>query len=137
MSIAQARLLGRNHIMRFVTMVALRISACQSCRAAPAPPAPSVAVVDVGQQDVPVQMEWIATLDGYVNAQIQAQVTGYLVSQKYTEGSPVKKGDVLFEIDPRPLVASLENSRGQLAQVEAQLGRAQRGVERDRPRAVT
>jgi len=91
--------------------------------------------VDVVKQDVPVRTQWVATLDGYVNARIQPQVTGYLVKQSYLEGSFVKKGDVLFEIDPRPFQAALDQARGQKAQAEAQLGRAARDVERDTPLA--
>ena len=79
--------------------------------------APEVEVTPVVQQDVPTYTECIATLDGYVNAQIQPQVTGYLMKQNYTEGTVVHKGDVLFEIDPRPFEAALQQSKGQLAQV--------------------
>lgn len=85
--------------------------------------------------DVPIRSEWITTLDGYVNAQIQPQVTGYLVKQNYVEGSFVKKGDVLFEIDPRTFQAVLDQARAQVAQAQAQLGRANNDVERDRPLA--
>lgn len=60
------------------------------------------------QQDVPLYTECIATLDGYINAQIQPQVTGYLMTQKYREGMVVHKGEVLFEIDPRPFEAVLQ-----------------------------
>src|SRR5207245_6629193 len=73
--------------------------ACSNGKAAPPPPPATVAVVDVLRQDVPVRTQWVATLDGYVNARIQPQVTGYLVKQNYVEGSFVKKGEVLFEID--------------------------------------
>jgi membrane fusion protein (multidrug efflux system) len=80
-------------------------------------------------------MEWVATLDGFVNAQIQPQVTGYMLKQNYREGSFVKKGQVLFEIDPRPLQAVLDQSKGQLIQAEAQQAKAAQDVERDRPLA--
>src|SRR5438874_4862142 len=109
--------------------------ACSNGKAAPPPPPVTVAVVDVLRQDVPVRTQWVATLDGYVNARIQPQVSGYLVKQTYVEGSYVKKGDVLFEIDPRPFQAALDQARGQKAQAEAQLGRAARDVERDTPLA--
>ena len=79
--------------------------------------------------------EWVATLDGYVNAQIQPQVTGYLIKQDYREGSFVHKGDVLFEIDPRPFQAVLDMAKAQLAQAEAQLGNASLNVKRDIPEA--
>jgi membrane fusion protein (multidrug efflux system) len=87
------------------------------------------------QQDVPTYTECIATLDGYVNAQIQPQVTGYLMKQNYTEGTVVHKGDVLFEIDPRPFEAALQQSKGQLAQSQAQLGKTKLDVARDTPLA--
>jgi RND family efflux transporter MFP subunit len=96
---------------------------------------PEVEVVDVAQQDVPIYGEWIAILDGYVNAQIQPQVTGYLMKQNYREGTVVHQGDVLFEIDPRPFEAALAQTKGQLAQAEAQLGKTNLDVERDTPLA--
>ncbi len=77
----------------------------------------------------------MATLDGYVNAQIQPQVTGYLIKQDYREGSLVNKNDVLFEIDPRPSQAALDQAKAQLAQAEAQLGNATLNVKRDIPEA--
>jgi RND family efflux transporter MFP subunit len=110
--------------------------ACSTSKAAPPPPPATVAVVDVVQQDVPLRTEWVTTLDGYVNARIRPQVTGYLVEQSYVEGSYVKKDDVLFEIDPRPFHAALDQVRAQVAQAEAQLGRATRDVERDIPLAA-
>jgi RND family efflux transporter MFP subunit len=90
-------------------------------RAAAAPSPPEVEVAQVAQQDVPIYGEWIGTLAGQVNATVQAQVTGYLVSRNYQEGSYVKKGQVLFEIDARPFQALLDQAKGQLAQAQAQL----------------
>ena len=82
-----------------------------------APPAPTdVRVASVEQRDVPVYGDWIATLDGTVNANIQPQVSGYLTKQNYHEGSFVHKGDVLFEIDPRTFQATLEQALAQLEQ---------------------
>jgi RND family efflux transporter MFP subunit len=109
--------------------------ACRSEAAPPPPPPPSVGLVKVIQKDTPITKEWLATLDGQVNADIQPQVSGYLIRQTYTEGMPVTKGQVLFEIDPRPFRASLEQSRAQLAQSKAQLGKATLDLERDRPLA--
>jgi RND family efflux transporter MFP subunit len=86
--------------------------------------APGVEVVQVIQKDVPVYREWIGTLDGMVNAEIKARVTGYLVKQVYTEGSPVTPGQPLFEIDPRPFQAALDEARATLAQAEGQLAQA-------------
>ena len=101
----------------------------------PAALAPEVEVTPVTQQDVPLYTECIATLDGYVNAQIQPQVSGYLMKQNYREGTFVHKGDVLFEVDPRPFEAALQQSKGQLAQAEAQLGKTKLDVARDTPLA--
>ena len=92
--------------------------------APPKPPPPDVEVVRVEQKDVPVWREWIGTLDGLVNAQIKPQVTGYLLRQTYTDGSFVKKGQLLFEIDPRTFQAALDQAKGQLANAEAQLATA-------------
>jgi RND family efflux transporter MFP subunit len=108
---------------------------CQGPKAASPPPPAEVEVVGVVQQDVPIYGEWVATLDGYVNAQIQPQVSGYLIKQSYKEGSYVRKAQVLFEIDPRPFQAVLDQAKAQLAQAEAQLGKTQLDVDRDTPLA--
>jgi membrane fusion protein (multidrug efflux system) len=115
--------------------LSIAIVACQSEKAAPQPPSPVVEVVGVVQQDVPIYEEWVATLDGYENAQIQPQVTGYLIAQNYKEGSPVRKGQILFEIDPRPFQAVLDQAKAQLAQWQAQLGKTKLDVDRDTPLA--
>jgi RND family efflux transporter MFP subunit len=114
--------------------MASMLVSCQGQKAASAPP-PEVRVTGVVQQDVPIYSEWVATLDGYENAQIQPQVSGYLVTQNYKEGSAVRKGQVLFEIDPRPFQAILDQAKAQLAQAEAQLGKTKLDVERDTPLA--
>ena len=88
-----------------------------------------VQVSTATQQDVPLTGQWVATTDGYVNAQIQPQVSGYLIRQDYKEGGEVHKGQVLFEIDPRPLQAVLDQAKGQLAQAKGQLAQAQAQVE--------
>ena len=85
---------------------------------------PAVEVVQVAQQDVPLSSEWIGTLEGLVNATIKAQVTGYLRKQHYTEGALVTQGQVLFEIDPRPFQAALDQAKGELAKAQGQLGQA-------------
>jgi membrane fusion protein (multidrug efflux system) len=101
-----------------------------------------VEVVQVEQKDVPIFGEWIGTLDGFVNADVRAQVTGYLLKQGYQEGAFVRKGQLLFEIDPRPFQAALDQAAGQLAQARAQLandeavqGRTQLDVEKYVPLA--
>jgi len=107
------------------------------------PAAPSdVLVTQVEQKDVPIYGEWIGTLDGLTNADVRAQVTGYIMRQAYQEGAFVKKGQLLFEIDPRPFQAALDQAEGQLAQAKATLanaqavqGRTQLDVERYTPLA--
>jgi RND family efflux transporter MFP subunit len=86
---------------------------------------PDVDVVQVEQKDIPIYGEWIGTLDGFTNADVRAQVSGYLVRQGYQEGAFVKKGQLLFEIDPRPFQAALDQAKGQLAQATAQLANAE------------
>src|SRR5262249_47147214 len=118
----------------FLVLMSTLLVGCAKKEAA-APAAPEVEITPVTQQDVPVYTEAIATLDGYVNAQIQPQVTGYLMTQNYREGTVVHKGEVLFEIDPRPFEAALQHSKGQLAEAEAQLGKTKLDVARDSPLA--
>jgi membrane fusion protein (multidrug efflux system) len=114
----------------------LALAGCGGVKAsAPASKPPEVEVADVVQKDVPIVSEWTATLDGFVNAQIQPRVAGYLTRQNYQEGSYVRKGQVLFEIDERPFVALLNQAKGQLAQAEAAMGKAQQDVKRDKPLA--
>lgn len=110
------------------------LSGCSKPAAAPGV-APDVKVAVVEQRDVPIISEWVATLDGYVNAQIQPQVSGYIIQQNYKEGAPVRKGAVLFEIDPRPFQAVLDQAKAQLAQAQAQLGKTKLDVDRDTPLA--
>ena len=117
-------------------LVALATAACGSGKAAaPPPPPPRVSVITVEPERVTLTSEWIATLDGYVNAQIRPQVSGYLVKRNYEEGAVVRKGQVLFEIDPRPFEATLAQSQAQLGQAQAQLGKTERDLTRDRPLA--
>ena len=120
------------------------ITGCATKNHAPAgpPPAMPVSVVDVSPAEVPLTGEWVGTLDGFVNAQIQPQANGYLVKQDYREGAEVSEGQVLFEIDPRPFQAALDQATGQLDQAksqvllaQAQLGLADINVKRDTPLA--
>ncbi|MEO8179886.1 MAG: efflux RND transporter periplasmic adaptor subunit [Deltaproteobacteria bacterium] len=118
--------------------VPLGLAACRGSEAAPAAaagPPPAVTVVAVTPETVAITSEWVATLDGYVNAQIRPQVSGYLIRRGYSEGLPVKKGQVLFEIDARPSRATLAQAEAQLAQAQAELGRRERDVARDTPLA--
>ena len=99
-----------------ILLIALAAAGCSQGTSAANPAPLGVQVVEVQQKDVPIYGEWIGTLDGLVNADIKAQVAGYLMKQGYTEGSFVRKGQLLFEIDPRPFQAALDQAQGQLAQ---------------------
>jgi membrane fusion protein (multidrug efflux system) len=117
-----------------VTLAGMLCSAgCKDKSKAASPPPAAVEVMTVAQADVPVYHEWIGSMDGLVNARINAQVTGYLLTQDYREGDAVKKGDLLFEIDPRPFQATLDLAKGELAQAEARLGKAELDVKRYTP----
>lgn len=120
----------------FLTAVAVLGAACSNGQAAapPAPP-PQVQVITLTPERVALTSEWVATLDGYVNAQVRPQVQGYLIKRNYQEGSYVRRGQVLFEIDPRPFDATLAQARGHLAEMQAQFGKTQRDLQRDRPLA--
>jgi len=134
----RSRIISENASSLLALLVVLASSVflgCQTQKAAAPPPPTEVEVVSVVQRDVPIYGEWVATLDGYVNAQIQPQVSGYLIKQSYKEGSFVRKGQVLFEIDPRPFQAVLDQAKAQLAQAQAQLGKTQLDVDRDTPLA--
>jgi membrane fusion protein (multidrug efflux system) len=124
---------------------ALLITACDSKErnaVAASSTAVPVDAVRVRQANVSLVGDWVGTLDGFVNAQIQPQVSGYLVQQRYREGSPVAKDQILFQIDPRPFLAALDRAeaqvkqaKGQLAQAKAQQGLAQINLTRDTPLA--
>jgi membrane fusion protein (multidrug efflux system) len=106
------------------------------CKKKPAPPPPpEVQVITLAPANVPIFEEWIGTLDGFVNAQIHAQVTGYLLAQNYAEGSEVNKGDLLFQIDPRPFQAGLDQALARLAQDQAQAVKTELDVKRYTPLA--
>jgi membrane fusion protein (multidrug efflux system) len=105
---------------------------CSRKPAQTAPPPPEVLVTTVKPQDVPRVLERVATLDGFINANINAQVQGYIVSRDYQEGSVVKKGDLLFTIDPRPFEAALAQAKGTLARDKANQVKA----EADKKRAI-
>ena len=118
-------------------LLTLLLDACSSGNASPPTPAPAeVSVITVAPETVSLSSEWIGTLDGYVNAQIRPQVSGYLLRRSYQEGAPVRQGQVLFEIDPRPFQAVLSQAEARLAEAQAQLGKTERDLERDRPLAA-
>jgi RND family efflux transporter MFP subunit len=107
-----------------VLIISTMLSGCGKM-GLPAAGPPDVEVVEVVQRDVPITRNWVATLDGLVNAQVRAQVSGILLKQNYTNGAYVKKGTALFEIDPRPFQASLDQAKGTLAEATASLQQAQ------------
>jgi len=114
-------------------ILSLGLAGCGSGHAAIKLPDTEVVVARPLQQNVPIKSEWVATLDGYVNAEIRPQVSGYIIRQNYREGAVVLKGQVLFEIDPRPFQAALDRAKGELAQAEAQLSKSTIDVDRDTP----
>ena len=116
-------------------MVILILATFGCKRSAPQMEPPEVLVMDVVQKDVPIYGDWIGTLDGLVNAQIHAQVSGYLMAQHYQEGSLVHKGDLLFQIDPRPFQAALDKANGQMAEAQANLDMTAINVKRYTPLA--
>jgi RND family efflux transporter MFP subunit len=118
-----------------VLAVAVSVGCSNKNVSAAAAPPPKVQVTDVIQRDVPIYHEYLATLDGFVNAQIQPQVSGYLIKQNYLEGAVVSRNQVLFKIDPRPFQAIVDQAKAQVAQAEAQLGKTQLDVQRDTPLA--
>jgi membrane fusion protein, multidrug efflux system len=128
-------------IMAFAPAACL-LGGCGEQKAAAGPP--NVEIVSVTQKDVPIVREWVATLTGLVNAQIRAQVSGYLVKQLYSNGDYVKKGTPLFQLDNRTFLAAVDQASGNLAQskadlqkAQAQLGKTQLDVDRYTPLAKT
>lgn len=107
-------------------VIGLIVGATRPKRASGSQPgaAPEVEVAEVEQKDVPIFREWIGTLDGFTNADVRAQVTGYILKQGYQEGAFVRQGQLLFQIDPRPFQAALDQAEGQLAQAKAILANA-------------
>jgi len=115
--------------------ILLTVGGCKKEEKAIAPQAPTVEVAAVVQKDVPLYDEWVGALDGSINAVIRPQVTGYLISQNYREGEQVKKGRVLFEIDPRSFQAALNQAKAQLSQQKARHDTAKANLARIRPLA--
>jgi membrane fusion protein (multidrug efflux system) len=112
------------------------VTGCEKKEEAPKPMPPEVEVTEVTQRTVPISQEWVAQLNGQVNADITPKVQGYLISRNYAEGFPVHKGQLLYEIDPRPFVASLDQAKAQVAVAVAQETEAQNNVTRDTPLAA-
>src|SRR5215216_4291468 len=123
--LSKPKLLVPTIIVAIGMILGVAILLVRSDKPAQAAPRPlDVEVVQVEQKDVPVYSEWIGTTEGIVNADIKAEVTGYLLRQDFKEGSFVKKGQLLFEIDPRPFQAAVDQANGQVAQFQGQLEQA-------------
>ena len=128
---------GKSVFILMVLVAAFGLAGCQEEKKAVAPPPPpEVEVAEVVQKDVPVYQEWVASMDGLVNATILAQVQGYLIKQNYKEGDFVKKGAMLFEIDPRPFQAVVDEARAALAKQQAILQTSQANLKRILPLAA-
>jgi RND family efflux transporter MFP subunit len=129
----------RVHLSPAAMLIIALLPALSGCRRTsalqPPPPPPRVSVITVEPERIALTSEWIATLDGYVNAQIRPQVSGYLIKRNYEEGALVRKGQVLFEVDARPFETALAQARAHLGEMEAQLGKTERDLRRDRPMA--
>jgi membrane fusion protein (multidrug efflux system) len=132
------KLFGNKNIMKrpvvlgLLLIVGLLVDGCSRKSAQVVPGAPEVLVTTVTPKDVPRVLERVATLDGFINANINAQVQGYIISRDYREGSVVKKGDLLFQIDPRPFQAALAQAKGTLAKDKANLAKAEADEKRAR-----
>jgi membrane fusion protein (multidrug efflux system) len=118
-----------------VAAVGVALAACGRHQASAAPEPPAVLVTAVVQRDVPIYREWVAQLNGSVNAQISPKVSGYIIKRNYQEGYFVTKGQILFEIDARPLRASLDQAKATVAGAVANLGNSKLNVARDTPLA--
>src|SRR5207253_10595510 len=112
-----------------VVVIAALVAGCGDTSRAAAPPSvPVVRVEPVVEKDVPISSEWVGTLVGYINAQIRARVSGHLVSQNYKEGSFVKSGDLLFQVDSRPFETAADQADARLRLAESQLSQAKAQV---------
>ena len=128
---------GREWISSLMLIGALLlVSGCDKGQGREAPPPPTVEVAGVTQEDVPVFSEWIGSTDGLVNATIRAQVQGYLIERDYKEGDFVKKGQVLFAIDPRPFEAALDQAEAAWNQTRAALSHSQATLEQAKAEVI-
>lgn len=127
------RYLSRSNLILPLLVIAGFLTGCESKQPAPPPAPPEVEVTDVVQQNVPIYSEFVAQLNGDVNAEITPKVQGYLLKQNYKEGFFVRKGELLFEIDPRPFQAALDGAKAELAVAQANLSKAETDVARDTP----
>jgi multidrug efflux pump subunit AcrA (membrane-fusion protein) len=101
--------------------VIIAVTSCQKPASTVSAGPPEVLVTEVIQKEVPMIRQWVGTLNGSENADVRARTTGYLQKRAYQEGAYVREGDLLFEIDPRPFVAALDQAKGQLQEAQATL----------------
>ncbi len=132
----KSRRAHRNAIILGLLAMALLLTACEKKEEKPKAGPPEVLVAEVVQQDVPIFQEWVAQLNGPVNAEITPKVQGYLLRQNYQNGYFVKKGQLLFELDPRQYQAALDQAKADVAVAEANLAEATTDVARDTPLAA-
>jgi membrane fusion protein, multidrug efflux system len=125
----------RVSVLIAVAAVGVALTGCSRHQASAAPEPPAVLVTSVVQRDVPIYRDWVAQLNGSVNAQISPKVSGYIIKRNYQEGYFVTKGQILFEIDARPLRASLDQAKATVAGAMANLGNSKLNVARDAPLA--
>jgi RND family efflux transporter MFP subunit len=124
------------HLVKLGTLALVVVAGCEKKEAAPPPAPPDVTVAEVVQQNVPIFNEWVAQLNGPINADITPKVQGYLLKQVYQNGYFVKKGQLLFELDPRQYEAAVESAKASVARAEADLAKYQADVARDTPLAA-
>src|SRR3989442_7768372 len=116
-------------VVSLIGLVVITATGCGDASRATATPPPAVVKVEpVVERDVPISVEYVGTLVGSINAQIRARVAGHLMSQNYSEGSPVKAGDLLFQVDPRPFQTAADQAEAKLNLAESQLSQAKAQV---------
>jgi RND family efflux transporter MFP subunit len=130
------RRLGWSSIVSGLCLMLLILTGCETKEARPEAGPPEVEVTEIVQQDVPIFEEWVAQLNGPTNAEITPKVQGYLLTQNYENGYFVKKGQLLYTIDPRPFEAQLDQAKAEVAVAEANVSRTQADVDRDTPLAA-
>src|SRR5271170_850258 len=126
-------LFGPSRLLCASLLLLATLAGCSSQEEKPAPPPPGVTVTPVVQKDVDIKQEWVGNMLGNIDANIRPKVDGFLLSQDYTEGSFVNKGQPMFKLDPRQAQAAVEQAQGRLERARASLGQAQIDVKRYTP----